>query len=61
MSNEADLDRYISLRRIDRKHWDWTVRIPDKGYKNCEEWAPNETVARDEAREAARRLLDGDD
>lgn len=61
MSNDADLDRYISLRKIGRRHWDWSVGIPDKGYKNCEEWAPTEAIAREEALEAARRLLEGND
>ncbi len=57
MNNDTDLDRYISLRRIGRKYWDWYVSIPGNGYKNCEEWAPSEAVARDEARDAARHLL----
>lgn len=61
MSNDADLDRYISLRKVGRRHWDWSVMVLGKGSRKCEELAPTEAVAREEAREAARRLLDGDD
>lgn len=60
MSNDADLDRYISLRKVGRRHWDWAVTVPGKGYKNCEELAPTEAVAREEARDAVRHLLEDD-
>ena len=58
MSNEiTDLGRYIHLERISARYWTWYVSVPDHGYKNCEEWARTEAVARSEAEDAVRHLL----
>ncbi|GAB1578649.1 hypothetical protein [Bordetella petrii] len=55
--SDEELDRYIELRPIGSGRWSWRVSVPNKGYKNCEEWAPTRAVALEEARDAVRQIL----